>query len=525
MKRLTLIVAHSAATFALVAGCGGGPDMTEDATLPVAAGLKSAAAPLASEAGIGAQAVPNLGFADKVPAEEFHVSINGSDSNPGSASAPWRTLNKAVASLHAGQAAYVHAGNYYERVSITDTAEDGTAEAPIQLLAAPGEHPVIMGGDGKSGTFLRIAHNYWVVDGLTINGAGSFAAGVFFDGARFAVIRGMEIFGGTGPNAVVIANGSEDIGVLGSKMHHFTWGTQDSHGILVLPDVARVMIRGNESYANGGDAFQCQGPDVTDGTAAAVDITVEGNRFHEDQENAVDIKTCDRVTIRKNKFFGYRAKATAPQGSAMVVHYSASNILIEGNRLWNNGRGLSLGGVQVGSPVTNVVVRRNLLFDHSTEQQGSGDGLRFGTSVNVRVYNNTLVNMPNAGIRLGDGDNGPAVNLQVFNNILVDTGSALDVHTAGVWGLFSDRNLAWNSAGPVAFRVNSAMTGLSGWVSALGQDKTSRLENPRFIGSPRSHDFYTQVASPARDVALVVADVASPMCGAGPDLGFLESCN
>lgn len=484
------------------------------------------------DGGIGAQARPDLGFADARPQRTFHVSPKGDDAHPGTAEQPWRTLGRAVKALGPGDALLVHGGTYRERVDIGATAKHGRPDAPIQVLAAPGEKPVLRGGDARGSFMLRLARDYWVVDGLTVQTAGSQAHGIRFQGARHVVVRNAEVSGGTGPAAVVFYGGASDIGFLRNKVHDYQWGARDSHGLLVLPGSARILIQGNESWGHDGDSFQCQGPDTTPEVGATLpfDITVEDNRFHEDRENAVDLKTCERVTIRGNKFYGYRPAPTAPQGAAMVVHYSARRILIEGNRVWNSGRGLSLGGnlVWKSQPVTDVIVRRNLVFDGTTANKGSGDGLRVGTSRRVRLYHNTLAFLPGAGLKLGDGDSGPAEALEVLNNIIYASPVALDVRRAGVKGLVSERNLAFNPGGDIVWRVDGQRTPLEGWRRQTSQDRASLVADPRFPADPRNQDFVLGPGSPARDRALTLGAASRPLkgsvCGVGPDLGFLESC-
>jgi hypothetical protein len=342
--------------------------------------------------------------------------------------------------------------------------------------------------------------------------------------ARFVVVRDCEVSGGSGGAAVVFHEGATDVAFLGNKVHHYVWGERDSHGVLVLPDTARILIQGNESWANSGDSFQCQGPDTAQGSYLPVDITVEDNRFHEDEENAIDIKTCERVTVRDNVLYGYRPKPSSPQGAAMVVHYSARRILLEGNHIWDSGRGLSLGGVQRwGQPVTDVIVRRNLVVDGSTERGGPGDGLRLGTSRRVRLYNNTLAFLPKAGIRVEQGSHGGAEDVQVSNNIVYATPFALEVELRGARHFSSDANLFFLPGGSPLLSLDGQPMSLEEWRAASGQDLSSQVADPLFFPAPRASGFFTRPGSPARDKALP-REGLPPICGAGPDLGSFESC-
>jgi hypothetical protein len=100
-------------------------------------------------------------------------SANGSDSNPGTASAPWRTLAKAFSALAAGETALVKNGTYSGRIDVT-SGMSGTATAPKTLAAYPGHAPVYTG-------YLRAdGLQYWRFRGITF-------APVGFDTAFYAV--------------------------------------------------------------------------------------------------------------------------------------------------------------------------------------------------------------------------------------------------------------------------------------------------------------------------------------------------
>src|SRR5437764_297083 len=71
----------------------------------------------------------------------FYVSTTGSDSNPGTLSSPWRTIQHAANSVQAGDTVYVRGGVYNESVNISVS---GSATAgPIAFQTFPGEQAIV----------------------------------------------------------------------------------------------------------------------------------------------------------------------------------------------------------------------------------------------------------------------------------------------------------------------------------------------------------------------------------------------
>lgn len=470
---------------------------------------------------IGAQMQPDLAFTNRTPTKVFHVAKTGSDSNPGTRELPWRTIQKAATSLQAGQAAHVHTGTYYERV---DTNNAGTSSAPIWLMEAPGENAVIKGGDSSNRSFVLIDQPYWIVDGFEVNAAGSPANAVRFAWTHHVVVKNMNVHSGYYPEAVVFF-GSQDAALLSSKLHDYKWNYErDSHGVGIWSRNKRILLKGNDSWGHAGDDVQCASYDAPEDYP--VDVTIEGNRYGNTdpttkeyrprtRENAIDIKNCRNVTIRANKMFGFRPSPIpcpgncSPHGDALVVHENADRVLIEKNRLWDNGRAASFGS---GSNccLGSVVFRRNLIFGSTTQGGGVGAGLRVGPAKAFEAYHNTVDNTPAYAFKLGD--DGRIDRAVLINNIVRSAGRAIEVYAPNVTNITSDRNLFWNAPLP------------SGWQ----HDRTSIFKDPMFVDNPRANDYYTKPGSPARDVALheprFVDAAHYNYCHAGPDIGFLESC-
>jgi hypothetical protein len=98
---------------------------------------------------------------------------------------------------------------------------------------------------------------------------------------------------------------------------------------------------------------QCGGSTSTSAAEDLQNITVGGNRLHQDEENAVEIKHCSRASIRGNKFFDYRPARPlstwhALQGDDILIHHNsiradAAQVLIERNRFFRNSRSDYIG--------------------------------------------------------------------------------------------------------------------------------------------------------------------------------------
>ncbi|MDP4208353.1 MAG: hypothetical protein Q8928_06010 [Bacteroidota bacterium] len=114
----------------------------------------------------------------------YYVAPNGSDSNPGTISAPFASLNKAWSVVSAGQLIYVRGGTYkYTSYSskVSLTGKSGISGKPIRLWNYPGETPVFdfSGCPGSSYQILfTINGDYLYLKGLKMIGAPQGSSGM-----------------------------------------------------------------------------------------------------------------------------------------------------------------------------------------------------------------------------------------------------------------------------------------------------------------------------------------------------------
>jgi chitodextrinase len=103
-------------------------------------------------------------------AATLYVSPSGSDTNPGTSTAPLKTIQAALDKATAGTTIQIAAGIYRER-PVTKRA--GTATAPITLKGPEtgklrsGRYKAVLFGTGR---IFNIDHGYYVLEGFTIDG-------------------------------------------------------------------------------------------------------------------------------------------------------------------------------------------------------------------------------------------------------------------------------------------------------------------------------------------------------------------
>ena len=73
----------------------------------------------------------------------LYVSTTGSDSNPGTISAPWKTIQHAANTVQAGDTVYVRGGLYSESVNIGVSGSTGAGSVTFQSY--PGETAIVDG--------------------------------------------------------------------------------------------------------------------------------------------------------------------------------------------------------------------------------------------------------------------------------------------------------------------------------------------------------------------------------------------
>lgn len=493
-----------------------------------------------------------------------------------SSSDTWKTVSDAVRNLQPGQVACVRPGTYLENINFDSLgAANGQATAPIVIRAAdPLNKPIIR--SNANSPVMVVTRSYWIIDGFNIDMNSKNNSIVRIVGSSTApvshvTLRNSDIHGAFGASAtggVLIYGNASDIFLYGNSIRDnrretSTGERDDFHAIFIGPDASKILAKYNTLYDNSGDGVQCQGvAEYGSGTTDPVDITLEDNRIYTttanqgETENAVDIKSCHYISIRgvlpkdtgsdgqpgkdNNKFYGFRptinSGSNTAKGEAIVLHYGASDVLVEGTRIWDVCTAVSVGRSETSPTTQSIAIRRNAIFNGaSVGTNCSGDGIRIARANQLDIYHNTIDNVARSAIRVGP-DNSTSLlitDVDLWNNVIRSADYWLDINTSKVTNFESGYNVFWNSSTDLNnFRINGGNLSLSSWqgfqdgtnIVMADPSPQSFVQDPLFLsGAGSTEDYCTQTGSPLRNAASTQDGSGQFACNGGKDIGFLET--
>ncbi|MCP3103863.1 right-handed parallel beta-helix repeat-containing protein [Myxococcus sp. K15C18031901] len=442
---------------------------------------------------------------------EWYVSPSGNDTAAGTQAKPLRTISKALSLVGPGEVVRVLSGTYAEKLVIDSTVRAGTANAPITLR-----------GEGKaklvptsSGWYMAMVQRpYWRLENLEFDVRGARQVAVTFAGnSNGSVLANSELYGGAFGSGISTDSGARGVTLENNHIHDFDQGSTDSHGIVIAPTSQDITVRGNDIHGNSGDSVQCLGPEGFSNDTPAKGVLIEDNHLHDNRENAVDLKTCHDVTVRNNRMHGF-TKSSTSRGEAVVVHYSAKNVVLEGNDISDAALGIAVGGNRVDAPPTNISVRRNRIHGLKMPE---GSAIRIENGVDVRVLHNTVTGTEGFALVLGHGTGGDSTRVAVRNNLFA-TRNAVNLGP-----YVSELDLRSNVYLPRAsFTTGKFFVPESSWV---GDALSAWKQQGQDTASSEAAEALADAKTFAPGVGAVDKgmDLGLPYCGAAPDIGAVES--
>jgi PKD repeat protein len=416
----------------------------------------------------------------------YYVSKTGSDSNPGTLSAPWLTINHISGHIVPGDTVQVRAGTYQEQINITTS---GTASNRITITNYPGESPVIDGAykipSAWTSFLVSVSGNYVTFSGFSITrskGAGLISMG------NYDILL----------NDVV--NGAYEVGICGGGTSFGDHNTVD--GCTATQSGIGYGINGQDSWGAG--------------------IVIQG---HYDT-----IQNCLSYENRGEGLNGYQSYYAIIQDSVsydnqscLLYLDSASNLTARRNLVYLTKPQYGGDGILIGAEVrqpSDYLICNNLVMGCRTNFEVDSN---VSSLKNMTVVYNTFVNSSgdaNVGYNMGVLYR-PDVSIysgSVFtNNIVVEEVSGrVPISIASSHpGLVCSYNL-WNK---------TPVTGAKGGGDITANPLLAKTGSTA-AGQLTSAWFKIAATSPAKDKAKVIAEVPDDFFrtqrGSAPDMGAYE---
>jgi len=444
----------------------------------------------------------------------FYVSTTGDDSNPGTETAPWRTVQHAADVARAGSTVNVRGGVYEELVTIKESGN--AADGYVTFRSYPGETAVLdathFAPDGRSSiltvhnkSYVRIEgfelRNYRTAEhrltplGISVMGAGSHIELLKNNvhhieqnfGGRDAPGRGGNGFGiavyGTDAKTPI-----SELIIDGNEVHHLKTGSSES--LVVNGNVTNFRITNNVVHDNNNIGIDVIGFEHTAPDPAvdqARDGVVSGNLVY-------------NITSRGNPAYG------DDQSSDGIYVDGGTRVLIERNVIHDVDFGIELASEHRNRATSYVTARNNLIYHCNTAGVSIGGyAPERGHTEHCTVINNTLYDNDTAGTGSGEFQMQWNMEDNLFANNIVYAGprclmtltkSQIDRNHPPVT---IDHNLYYCVSGSKASNWKETsvnITGFDKYVQSTGNDRGSRFLDPHFVDAS-AQDFHLRSDSPA----------------------------
>ena len=462
----------------------------------------------------GTSGMSNEASATPAAGTSFYVSPSGNDSNAGTISAPWLTVQHAANVVGPGATVYLRAGTYHQfDVNVSGTAAGGF----ITFTNYPGE-AALVDGTGWTPSFehglIHIQnHSYIKIVGLEIANAN-----VNIDND---VPNGVYIRCTTGPmsNVQVVNCHIHNIVIQGA----WNGGPRNAHG---------VSVEGNDG-TNGLTYVTVSGCELNGMVTGMSEtmtfkgnvqyITCTNNYIHDNNNIGIDFiggwgasnvaatdmarnATCTGNTVINCSTL--HNPAYNVYSSAGLYVDGGSQILLDRNVSANNDIGLQASSERSGWFTTFVTASNNLIYNSNHQGMGMGgyNGTLTGGTQNCHFINNTLYNNDTAQQHYGEFLMAfYQTNNVIENNIMYANAQGLFINYQSTDnsnpGVF-DYNVYYSSVPAAnsnwAWIGGQAHVGFGQWQSTTGQDAHSVYANPLFVAA--GSNFNLGAGSPALNI-------------------------
>ncbi|MDX2153310.1 MAG: right-handed parallel beta-helix repeat-containing protein [Bryobacteraceae bacterium] len=460
---------------------------------------------------------------------DYFVSPRGDDGGPGSAEAPWRTLERVrKASFAPGDRILLEGGQTFQGPLELSGDDQGTPTHNLVVTSFGEGRAVIDGGKGRA-VSIDGAHHV-LVERLKLVGAGrktgNAADGLFLAHSRGSTVNDVEVTGFR--HSGIEISGTEDARITRVHAHQNGYAGINSGGdlsknlyigyCLTENNAGDPTILKNHS-GNGIIVSKVQGAlvEYCESRYNGWDQPWTGN-------GPVGIWThnADRVVIQYS--IAHHNRSTALDGGGFDFDGGVTNSVLQYNYSHSNfGSGYLICQYEGAPRFANNVVRYNVSQDDGLFDHNAGIFVWVGGKdmESTLVHNNTIWNTKGSAVGYGiDKKYAQQIpKIGFYNNIFVSQGPQIYSRSEGVGKLGEFRgNLYW-AMGERGFRVEGHKS-LEAWAEATGQEKWSGRIAGLFADPMLDKSGTGLLTNPAELKRLIEYRIqkGSPAAGTGLDL-------
>jgi hypothetical protein len=453
----------------------------------------------------------------------FYVATTGDDSNPGTQTAPWRTIQHAADTVRAGATVNVRGGVYEELVTIK--ASGNATDGYITFRSYPGETAVLdaehFAPDSRSAIVTIHNKSYVKIEGFEIRNFHTaehrltpLGISVMGSGSNIELLKnnvhhieqtfpGRDAPGSGGNGFGIAVYGTDaktpisELVIDGNEVHHLKTGSSES--LVVNGNVTNFRITHNVVHDNNNIGIDVIGFERTAPDPAvdqARDGVVRGNLVY-------------NITSRGNPAYGNE------ENSDGIYVDGGTRILIEQNVMHDVDFGIELASEHKDRATSYITARNNLIYHgHTAGVSIGGYAPDRGHTEHSTVVNNTLYDNDTSGTGSGEFQMQWNMADNIFANNIVYAGRRclITVNKSEIDKNQADKNQADKNQPPVAIDHNlyycasgskastwgaasGIVTGFDNYVQSSGNDRHSRFLDPLFVDAAK--DFHLRSDSPA----------------------------
>lgn len=420
----------------------------------------------------------------------YYVATNGNDSNAGTQTAPWRTIQNAANKVTPGATVLVRGGIYQEKVNfgVSGSASNGY----ITFANYPGEIPIVDGNgivapQDTTGLFNISDKSYLIIKGFELRNYRSASAnatpiGIFVQGSSHHI----ELRNNSIHNIETTANSgnAHGLAVYGSN------APQSSHDIIVDNNhLYNLKLGFSESLAINGNVEQ---------------FSVTNNLIHDNDNIGVDIIGFENVApnptydqarngvVQGNRVYNITS-ANNPayngaRGADGIYVDGGRDITIEQNIVSGSDIGVELASEHGGKNTSNVILRNNLVYNNLVVGISIGGyAADKGGTQNCTIINNTLFHNSTLGEGAEFNLQFNALNNTFKNNIVLGDGlsNLVNNNSSQNSGNLLDYNFYYTSTGSGSWMwiPPNSVTNFNTYKTQSGNETHSIFSNPLFLDS------------------------------------------